>query len=105
LGNIDKWIKEAEKLVKKLKKDGTEAKNYYMNMEAAVEEDRNFIVMPDGVSGNIAFQSLAILGGGAAIGAPIINLPRVFIDTPAITKDYVDAIAFASVLGGARHVA
>ena len=103
--NIDKWIKEAEKLVKELKKDGTEANNYYMNMEAAVEEDRNFIVMPDGVSGNIAFQSLAILGGGAAIGAPIINLPRVFIDTPAITKDYVDAIAFASVLGGARHVA
>ena len=103
--NIDKWIKEAEKLVKELKKDGTEAKNYYMDMEAAVEEDRNFIVMPDGVSGNIAFQSLAILGGGAAIGAPIINLPRVFIDTPAITKDYVDAIAFASVLGGDRRVA
>ncbi len=103
--NIDKWMEEAEKLVKELKKDGIEAKNYYMDMEAAVEEDRNFIVMPDGVSGNAAFQSLAILGGGAAIGAPIINLPRVFIDTPSITKDYVDAIAFASVLGGARHVA
>ncbi len=103
--NIDKWITEAEKLVNELKKEGVDAKHYYMNMEEAVEEGRNFIVMPDGVSGNIAFQSLAILGGGAAIGAPVINLPRIFIDTPAITKNYVDAIAFASVLGGARHVA
>ena len=103
--NMDKWIKEADSLVNELKKSGIDARNYYMNMEEAFEDDRNFILVPDGVSGNIAFQSLAILGGGAAIGAPVINLPRVFIDTPVITRNYVDAIAFASVLGGRRHVA
>jgi predicted methyltransferase MtxX (methanogen marker protein 4) len=58
----------------------------------------NFIIAPDGISGNLIFRALHFFGGAKAIGAPVVNVPRVFVDTSRSKDDYSDSIALASGL-------
>ena len=66
-------------------------------IENAVK-DCNLILMPEGVTGNLVFRTLYFLGGAVAIGAPILILSKIFIDTSRSKKSYVESIAFASAL-------
>ena len=47
------------------------------------------IIAPDGISGNLIFRTLVLVGGGHSHGAPIVNLDRIFIDTSRANPDYV----------------
>jgi len=60
------------------------------------------IIGPDGISGNLIFRTLHFLGEGRALGAVVLNIDRVFVDTSRAKGSYVDSIALASALVGKK---
>ncbi|HDQ07257.1 MAG TPA: phosphotransacetylase, partial [Methanoculleus sp.] len=50
------------------------------------------IIAPDGISGNLIFRTLALLGEGKAHGAPVGNIGRIFVDTSRASSDYSNAL-------------
>ncbi len=70
-------------------------------MEILIEDavvEHSIIIAPDGISGNLIFRTLALLGGGRAHGAPVANLSRIFVDTSRASSDYSNAIFLAAAL-------
>ncbi len=93
---VDRTLADAELAAKILCNTGIKAKNYSILVEDAIKE-ANFIVAPDGISGNLIFRTLVFLGGGHGYGAPIL-MEKVFVDTSRVKEDYTSAIMLASAL-------
>ncbi len=91
---VDNTIKDALALVDRLNSEGYDAYHAEILIENAVE-DADLIIAPDGISGNLIFRTMHLIGGASALGAPIINIDKVFIDTSRAKKDYKDSIALA----------
>jgi putative methanogen marker protein 4 len=91
---VDNTIKDALELVDRLNSEGYDAYHAEILIENAVE-DADLIIAPDGISGNLIFRTMHLIGGASALGAPIINIDKVFIDTSRAKKDYKDSIALA----------
>lgn len=100
--SIGRSLEEGDRLVEKAREKGLEAHHRHILIEQAVDE-ADFIIAPDGVSGNLIFRTLYFLGGGSAIGAPVVNIGRVFIDTSRDKRSYTDSLAFAAALCAARE--
>jgi len=66
-------------------------------IEEAVK-DSGFIVAPDGVSGNLIFRTLLFLGRGRSYGAPVLNIPKIFVDTSRVNPNYLHALNLADNL-------
>ncbi len=98
---VDRTIRDAKELVRILTEEGYEAYDAEILIESAVKE-ADMIVAPDGISGNLIFRTLHFVGGAIALGAPIINTDKVFIDTSRAKKDYKDSIALAMRLSEGR---
>ena len=96
---VDHTIHEAESIVTMLKGQGLEAENVHILIEEAAKT-KNLIIAPDGISGNLIFRCIHLVDGGRSMGAPILNLDKVFIDTSRAKTSYVDSIALASALAG-----
>jgi putative methanogen marker protein 4 len=94
---ISSGFKAADEIVDLARDQNIEVNNYGILLEDAVDKC-NFIIMPDGVTGNLVFRSLYFLGGAAAIGAPVLNLEKIFIDTSRAKKNYLESVAFAAAL-------
>lgn len=94
---VDMSIDNALELVDRLKEDGYDAYHAQILIESAVDE-ADLIIAPDGISGNLLFRSLHFIGGAKALGAPIINMEKVFVDTSRVKTDYRDSIALAKRL-------
>ncbi|WP_048150364.1 methanogenesis marker protein Mmp4/MtxX [Methanolacinia paynteri] len=89
---VDKTIEDAEAVAAETSSD---------HMEILIEDavrDHGIIIAPDGISGNLVFRTLALLGGGRAHGAPVANLDRIFVDTSRASSDYSNAVFLASAL-------
>jgi len=56
------------------------------------------LIAPDGVSGNLIFRTLHFLGGWDALGAPVLNIGRVYVDTSRAKASYADSIELAASL-------
>lgn len=93
---VDRTLAEAELVTKRVCDMGISAKNYSILIEDAIGE-ANFIVAPDGISGNLIFRTLVFLGGGHGYGAPIL-MDKVFVDTSRVKDDFARAIMLASAL-------
>ena len=91
---VDRTISDALKLVDRLNSEGYDAYHAEILIENAVN-DADLIIAPDGISGNLIFRTMHLIGGALALGAPIINIDKVFIDTSRAKKDYRDSIALA----------
>ena len=91
---VDNTIMDALELVDRLNSEGYDAYHAEILIENAVE-DADLIIAPDGISGNLIFRTMHLIGGALALGAPIINIDKVFIDTSRAKKDYKDPIALA----------
>ena len=89
---VDRTIEDAEVVAEK-----TGADHMEILIEDAVK-DHGIIIAPDGISGNLVFRTLALLGGGRAHGAPVANLSRIFVDTSRASSDYSNAVFLASAL-------
>jgi len=100
--DITRSLEEGDRLTEMARADGFEAHHKHILIEQAVRES-DFIIAPDGVSGNLIFRTLYFLGGGGAIGAPVINIGRVFIDTSRDKHSYTDSLVFAAALCAARE--
>ncbi|MFA4934846.1 MAG: methanogenesis marker protein Mmp4/MtxX [Candidatus Methanoperedens sp.] len=93
---VDRTLAEAELVTKRVCEMGINAKNYSILIEDAIEE-ANFIIAPDGISGNLIFRTLVFLGGGYGHGAPVL-MEKVFVDTSRVGGHYTRAIMLASAL-------
>jgi len=91
---VDRTIDDAAELVAKLRKDGYDAYHAEILIETAVSE-ADLLIAPDGISGNLIFRTLHFLGNAKALGAPVLNMDKVFVDTSRVKTDYRDSIALA----------
>jgi putative methanogen marker protein 4 len=99
--SVDRSMQEAEEVVTRLLPLGIETKHYQILIEEAAR-DCNMIIAPDGVSGNLIFRTMHFLGDGKALGAVVLNIEPVFVDTSRAKSSYVDSIAMASALVGSE---
>ncbi|HDP96984.1 MAG TPA: hypothetical protein ENN25_04740 [Euryarchaeota archaeon] len=100
--DISKSLDEGDILTQRARAMDLEAEHRYILIEQAVEA-ADFLIAPDGVSGNLIFRSLYFLGKGDAVGAPIVNIPAIFVDTSRDKRSYHDALALAAGLEAARE--
>ncbi|WNY27691.1 methyltransferase [Methanolapillus ohkumae] len=93
---------ESEIILAAMKEKGIHAVDYHMNLEKAFENS-NYIIAPNGISGNLIFRALTFLGGGDGLGAPILMDHHVFVDTSRSAGHYTKAIMVASALSKKRE--
>ena len=89
---VDKTIADAEEVAACTGSDHTE-----ILIESAVRT-HGIIIAPDGISGNLIFRTLCLLGGGSAHGAPVANIDRIFVDTSRASSDYSNSVFIANSL-------
>lgn len=94
---IRKSLEEGETMAKTLREQGADAKHYGILLEDAVKEC-DFVIAPDGVSGNLIFRSLHFVGSTRAYGAPVVNLDKLFVDTSRSKADFSGSVLFAAGL-------
>ena len=56
------------------------------------------VIAPDGISGNLIFRTLILLGGGHGHGAPVVNIDKIFVDTSRASPNYTNALLLAASL-------
>ena len=93
---VDQSLADGEFTCGKLRELGIDAKHYGILIEDAIK-DANFVVAPDGITGNLIFRTLTFLGGGNGFGAPVL-MERVFVDTSRVKTNLSNAIMLASAL-------
>ena len=91
---VDRSIDSARAIANRLKDDGIDAYHCQILIEDAVR-DADIIIAPEGITGNIIFRTIHFVGGAKALGAPVLNTDKVFIDTSRVKTDYRDSIALA----------
>ncbi len=89
---VDRSLADAE-LVAKM----TGGVHYQILIEDAIR-DCGVIIAPDGISGNLIFRTLIFLGSGQGYGAPVLNIPKIFVDTSRATPYYANALQLAESL-------
>jgi putative methanogen marker protein 4 len=94
---VDRTLREAEELVSILQKEGYDAYDAEILIESAVDE-ADLIIAPDGIAGNLIFRTMHFVGGSVAMGAPVLNIGKVFVDTSRVKIDYIDSIILAMCL-------
>ncbi len=94
---MDRTLADGEFVAGRAKELGIIARHYTILIEDAIKES-NFIVAPDGISGNLIFRTIAFLGGGDGLGAPVLMDDYVFVDTSRVGGHFTKAIMLASAL-------
>lgn len=95
--DIHRSLEDGRDITKTLVEDGFQAEHHHILVEKAVRES-DLVVAPDGVVGNLMFRTLHFVGSGRAFGAPIVNLPAVFVDTSRAKADFVEPVLLAAGL-------
>jgi putative methanogen marker protein 4 len=103
MAEVDRTIDDAAEVVERLIGEGIDARDVQILIEDAAKLC-DVIVAPDGISGNLVFRTLHFLGGGKALGAPVLNIDRPYIDTSRAKASYADSIALAAALALRRHM-
>jgi putative methanogen marker protein 4 len=88
--SVDRTLADGE-LVSRI----TGATHYEIRLEDAIR-DCGIIIAPDGISGNLIFRTVLFLGKGAAHGAPVVNIDKIFVDTSRVNPDYSNALILAA---------
>jgi putative methanogen marker protein 4 len=94
---VDRTLADGEFVARRAVELGINAKHYTILIEDAIKES-NFIVAPDGISGNLIFRTIAFLGGGDGLGAPVLMDDYIFVDTSRVGGHFTKAIMLASAL-------
>jgi putative methanogen marker protein 4 len=95
---VDRSIIQAKELVGHIKGHGhKEIKNYNILIEDAIADGANFIIAPDGISGNLIFRTLTFLGQGRGLGAFYVGINETIVDTSraGTPEDYLIAMMMA----------
>ena len=99
---VDRTMDDAAEVARLCTAQGIRTEDREILIEDAAK-DCNLIIAPDGISGNLIFRTLHFLGDGRAMGAVVLNIDKVFVDTSRAKSSYLDSIALASALVGARR--
>ncbi len=91
---VNNSIDDALTLVGMLKEKGYDAYHSQILIEKAVK-DADIVIAPEGISGNLLFRSMHLVGNAKALGAPVVNSDLIFIDTSRAKTDYRDSIILA----------
>ncbi|GAB6056208.1 methanogenesis marker protein Mmp4/MtxX [Methanobacterium movens] len=93
---IDQSIEEGKHLTSIIK-DKYRVKHYYILIEKALQDRCNLILAPDGISGNLIFRSLVLIGSLKSYGAVTLGMNKIFIDTSRdqSKSGYIRALNFA----------
>lgn len=94
---VDRSIDSALEVVGMLEEAGYSAYHCQILVEDAIRE-AGVVIATDGITGNVMFRTLHFVGGARALGAPVVNADRVFVDTSRAKTDYRDSIALARKL-------
>lgn len=96
---IDDSIAEGEHLTS-LTKSKYSVKHYFILIENAIKDNVNFILAPDGISGNLIFRTLVFLGSGKSHGAVTLGINEIFIDTSRSqsVEGYIRSLEFSNYL-------
>lgn len=94
---VDRTIRDAIEIVSELKEEGYDIYDAQILIEDIVKE-ADFLIAPDGISGNLIFRTMHFIGGAKALGAPLINTDKIFVDTSRVKTDFTDSIALAMKL-------
>lgn len=99
----DAGRKEAAEIVRVITEEKKlHAVDYKLDLEEAFEHS-NYILAPNGITGNLIFRALTFLGGGDGLGAPILMDRHVFVDTSRSAGHYTKAIMVASALSKKKN--
>jgi putative methanogen marker protein 4 len=98
----DRSIRAAEKAAQGLRRKGYRATCMYILLEEAIGK-YNFILAPDGISGNLIYRSLCLVGEGSGMGGPAVGVDFVYVDTSRAGRNYQNAICCASALAGLKR--
>ena len=96
---VDETLTQGEKITEMALSKGIQTQHYGVLLENAFKKS-NIVIPPDGITGNLIFRTLHFFGGAKSVGAPVVNIDKVFIDTSRAKKDYSTSIALASALCG-----
>ncbi len=96
---IDNSIAQGE-LLTEITRDKYPVKHYFILIEDAIADGANFILAPDGISGNLIFRSLVFLGPGISHGAVTLGIDEILVDTSRSqsVEGYVRALNFTKYL-------
>jgi putative methanogen marker protein 4 len=94
---VDKTLDDAEEVARRLNATGIKACHAQILLENAVKE-HNYVIGPDGISGNLIFRALCLVGCGEGYGAPLVGTDIVYVDTSRAGSGYENAICMASAL-------
>ncbi|MGB9929865.1 MAG: methanogenesis marker protein Mmp4/MtxX [Methanosarcina sp.] len=94
---VDRTLADGEFVTRQALELGINAKHHTILIEDAIKE-ANFIIAPDGISGNLIFRTIAFLGGGDGLGAPVLMDDYIFVDTSRVGGHFTKAIMLASAL-------
>jgi len=89
---VDASIRDAEEVARI-----TGAVHGEILIEDAVK-DSGIIIAPDGISGNLIFRTLVFLGGGKGLGAPIVNIPALFVDSSRASHGYDEILQMTATV-------
>jgi putative methanogen marker protein 4 len=83
---VSQTIKDANKIVELMKKKHPDLMITHdeILIENALESNSNFIIAPDGITGNLIYRTLVHLGGGKAYGAIYMGIGKTVIDTSRV---------------------
>jgi putative methanogen marker protein 4 len=100
---IDESIAQGESLTR-ITRNKYIVKHYYILIENAIADHANFILAPDGISGNLIFRSLIFLGSGKSHGAITLGIKEILVDTSRSqnVEGYIRALKFAKYLADLR---
>jgi len=101
---IDSSIEEGEH-VTDIVKSKYSVKHYFILIENAIKDNANFVLAPDGISGNLIFRTLVLVGSGKSHGAVTLGIDEIFIDTSRSQsiEGYIRALEFSNYLAESRN--
>lgn len=99
---VDKTLDQAVRITAALKEKGYDAYDAQILIEEAIDHS-DIIVLPNGIIGNLFFRITHFIGGLEALGAPVLNTDKVFVDTSREKTDFSDCIAVAMKLAGMKE--
>ncbi len=99
---VDKTLEQAVAIVDALKSKGYDAYDAQILIEEAIDH-ADILVAPNGIIGNLIFRIVHFIGGLEALGAPVVNTDKVFVDTSREKTDFSDCIAVAMKLAGMKE--
>ena len=91
-GVLNQTYEDAEIVVAHLNAKGIEAKNYDIEIDAAIRDGCNIVVPQNGMAGSLIFRTLAFLGGGKMLACPTIGFPQPFENNTIGETDFMGHI-------------